>query len=35
MERTITGEMIKNICIPLRVDRLGKVTLWDEHPFGL
>ena len=25
MERAITGEMIKEICIPLKVDRLGKI----------
>lgn len=26
MERSITGEMIKEICIPLKVDRLGHVA---------
>lgn len=26
MERAITGEMIKEICIPIKVDRLGKIT---------
>jgi CRISPR-associated endonuclease Csn1 len=26
MERSITGEMIKDICIKLNVDRLGNVT---------
>ena len=25
MERAITGEMIKEICIPLKVDRLGNI----------
>ena len=28
MERAITGEMIKETCIPIHVDRLGNVTLW-------
>ncbi|WP_288318528.1 type II CRISPR RNA-guided endonuclease Cas9 [Xylanibacter caecicola] len=27
MERAITGEMIKEICIPLKIDRLGHITL--------
>lgn len=27
MGRAITGEMIKDICIPLKVDRLGNITL--------
>ena len=26
MERAITGEMIKEICIPIKVDRLGNVV---------
>ena len=26
MERAITGEMVKEICIPLKVDRLGRIT---------
>ncbi len=26
MERSLTGEMIKSICIPIRVDRLGNIT---------
>lgn len=26
MERAISGEMIKEICIPIRVDRLGNIT---------
>jgi len=26
MERAITGEMIKEICIPIKVDRLGNIT---------
>ena len=26
MERALTGEMIKEICIPVRVDRLGNIT---------
>jgi CRISPR-associated endonuclease Csn1 len=26
MERAITGEMIKKICIPIKVDRLGNVV---------
>ena len=26
MERAITGEMIKEICIPVKVDRLGNIT---------
>ena len=26
MERAITGEMIKEVCIPLKVDRLGNIT---------
>ena len=25
MERAITGEMIKEICIPIQVDRLGNI----------
>ena len=25
MERAVTGEMIKEICIPIKVDRLGNV----------
>ena len=25
MERAITGEMIKEICIPVKVDRLGHI----------
>lgn len=28
MERAITGEMIKETCIPIHVDRLGNVALW-------
>jgi len=27
MERSIAGEMIKEICIPLKIDRLGKIGL--------
>ena len=26
-ERAITGEMIKETCIPLRIDRLGNIEL--------
>lgn len=26
MERAISGEMIKSVCIPIKVDRLGKIT---------
>ena len=26
MERALTGEMIKEVCIPLKVDRLGNIT---------
>lgn len=26
MERAITGEMIKEVCIPIKVDRLGNIT---------
>ena len=26
MERAITGEMIKEVCIPVKVDRLGNIT---------
>ena len=26
MERAMTGEMIKEVCIPLKVDRLGNIT---------
>ncbi len=26
MERAITNEMIKNVCIPIKVDRLGNIT---------
>ena len=26
MERSLTGEMIKEICIPIKVDRLGNIT---------
>lgn len=26
MERALTGEMIKEVCIPVRVDRLGNIT---------
>ena len=26
MERAITGEMIKEVCIPVKVDRLGRIT---------
>lgn len=26
MERAITGEMIKEICIPLNINRLGHIT---------
>jgi CRISPR-associated endonuclease Csn1 len=25
MERAITGEMIKEVCIPVKVDRLGRI----------
>ena len=25
MERAITGEMIKEICVPIKVDRLGNI----------
>ena len=25
-ERTITGEMIKAICVPIKVDRLGNIV---------
>ena len=27
MERALTGEMIKEVCVPLAVDRLGNVRL--------
>ena len=27
MERAISGEMIKEKCIPIKVDRLGNVTI--------
>ena len=26
MERSVTGEMIKEVCLPLKVDRLGNIT---------
>ena len=26
MERALTGEMIKEVCIPIKVDRLGNIT---------
>ena len=26
MERALTGEMIKDVCIPIKVDRLGNIT---------
>jgi CRISPR-associated endonuclease Csn1 len=26
MERAITGEMIKEVCVPIKVDRLGNIT---------
>lgn len=26
MERAITGEMIKETCIPIKVDRLGNIS---------
>ena len=26
MQRAITGEMIKEVCIPIQVDRLGNIT---------
>lgn len=26
MERALTGEMIKEVCIPIQVDRLGNIT---------
>ena len=26
MERAITGEMIKEVCIPLKVNRLGNIV---------
>ena len=26
MERALSGEMIKDICIPIKVDRLGRIT---------
>ena len=29
MERALTGEMIKEVCIPIQVDRLGNVTTID------
>lgn len=29
MERAITGEMIKETCIPLKTDRLGNITYFD------
>ena len=25
MERAITGEMVKEICVPIKVDRLGNI----------
>lgn len=25
MERSLTGEMIKEVCIPIKVDRLGNI----------
>ena len=31
MERAITGEMIKEICIPVKVDRLGNIINKEEH----
>lgn len=31
MERAITGEMIKEICIPLEVDRLGRIIQMSSH----
>lgn len=30
MERAITGEMIKEICLPIKVDRLGNITIEDK-----
>lgn len=30
MEKAITGEMIKEVCIPLRVDRLGNISLLNQ-----
>ena len=27
MERAITNEMIKEICVPIKIDRLGNVSL--------
>jgi CRISPR-associated endonuclease Csn1 len=30
MERAITGEMIKEVCIPVKVDRLGNITKIDS-----
>ena len=29
MERSITGEMIKEVCLPIKVDRLGKIHFKD------
>ncbi|MGL6022189.1 MAG: hypothetical protein ACRC0A_03685 [Chitinophagaceae bacterium] len=26
MEKSVTGEMIKEICIPIKVDRLGNIV---------
>lgn len=31
MERAITGEMIKEICIPLKVDRLGNIIRFNQN----
>ena len=25
MERALTGEMIKDVCIPIKIDRLGRI----------
>ena len=32
MERAITGEMIKETCIPIKVDRLGNITEINGSP---
>ncbi|MCM1221569.1 MAG: hypothetical protein NC548_44535 [Lachnospiraceae bacterium] len=32
MEKAISGEMVKNICVPIKVDRLGQITyIGKEH----
>lgn len=34
MERAITGEMIKESCLPIKVDRLGKIVGWKCETHG-